>query len=60
MLLNASKTDALHHLSQRDDIIITKADKGGAVIIINVGDHICEVNRLNNKDFYKKIPNDLK
>ena len=44
-------------LSERDDII-TKADKGGTIVIINVDDYIREANRqLNNTDFYKKIPN---
>ena len=54
-----NETDALQQLSQRDDNIITKADKGGAVVIIDVDDYIREANRqLNNTDFYKKIPND--
>ena len=46
-------------LSIRDDIIITKADKGGAVVIIDVDDYINEANRqLNNIEFYKEIPNE--
>ena len=56
---NSSKngTDSLQQLSQRDDIIIIKADEGGAVVIINV-DYIFEANQqLNNIGFYKKIPN---
>ena len=41
------------------DNVITKADKGGAVVIIDVDDYIREANRqLNNTDFYEKIPND--
>ena len=32
-----------------------KADKGGAVVIIDVDDYIREVNlQLDNTDFYKK------
>ena len=39
-------------------IIITKADKGRAVVIIDVDKHINEENRqLNNKKFYKEIAN---
>ena len=39
-------------------IIITKADKGRAVVIIDVDNHINEENRqLNNKKFYKEIAN---
>ena len=48
---------ALQNLSKRDDIIITKADKGGAVVIVD--DYVQEANRkLDNKEFYKKIPID--
>ena len=37
-------------------IIITKADKGGAVIIADVDDYVQETNQqLGNKEFYKKI-----
>ena len=57
--LTKNERHALQQLSQRDDIIITKADKGGAVVIIDVDDYIRETNRqLNDADFYKKIPND--
>ena len=46
-------------LNIRDDIVITKADKGAAVAIIDVGDYINEANlQLNNKQFYKEILND--
>ena len=57
--LTKNETDALQQLSQRDDILITKVDKGGAVLIMDVDDYIRDANRqLNNTDFYKKIPND--
>ena len=43
-------------LKNRDDIIITKADKGGAVVILDVKDYLAEANRqLENTEFYKKI-----
>ena len=57
-ILTKNETDALQQLSQRDEIIIIKADKGGAVVIIDADDYIRKANRqLNNTDSYKKIPN---
>ena len=57
--LNENKIEALKDLNIRDDIVITKADKGAAVAIIDVGDYINEANlQLNNKEFYKEILND--
>ena len=57
--LTKNETDPLQQLNQRDDIIITKADKGGEIVIIDTDHYIREANRqLNNKDFFKKIPND--
>ena len=53
--LSEKEEDALQNLSKRDDIIITKADKGGAVVIVDVDDYIQEANRqVDNKEFYKK------
>ena len=41
--------------SKRDDIIITQADKGSAVVIIDVDGSIYEANQqLNNTYFYKE------
>ena len=52
----SKKEDALQNLSKRDDIIITKPDKGGAVVIVDVDNYIQEANRqLDNKEFYKKL-----
>ena len=49
--LNENKIEALKDLNIRDDIVITKADKGAAVAIIDVGDYINEANlQLNNKE----------
>ena len=51
--------DALKTLSKREDIVITKADKGGAVVIIDVDGYVKEANQqLENTEFYKKLPND--
>ena len=54
---NLSKDEkvALKDLSKRDDIIITNASKGGAVVIMNVNDYIREAKRqLNNPRNYNK------
>ena len=54
--MSKKEEDALQNLTKRDDIIITKADKGGAVVIVDVDDYIQEANRqLDNKEFYKKL-----
>ena len=46
-------------MPDRDDIIITKADKGGAVVIIDVEDYVKEAeHQLSNKDGYKKLQYD--
>ena len=48
--------DSLNELKTRDDIIVTKADKGGTVVIMNVDDYIKEANRqLDNTEFYTKL-----
>ena len=46
-------------LSKRKDIIITNADKGGAVVIMDVKKYINEFNRqLSDKCNYKKLQED--
>ena len=46
-------------MADRNDIIITKTDKGGAAVIIDVEDYVKEVeHQLNNKDAYKKLQHD--
>ena len=58
--LTKEEIKALDGLKKRDDIIITKADKGGAVVIMNVDDYLNEANRqLSNTDFYQEIPSNL-
>ena len=50
----------LINLQTRNDIIITNADKGGAVVIQDVDDYIAEAQRqLNDDTFYKKLSSDL-
>ena len=49
----------MQNLSKRDDIIITKADKRGAAVIVDVDDYVQEANRqLDNNEFYKKLTTD--
>ena len=49
----------MEELTKRKDIIITNADKDGAVVIIDVEKYIKEANRqLSNKRNYKKLQKD--
>ena len=58
--LTKEEINSLNKLTKREDIIITKADKGGAVVIINVEDYLKEAKRqLDNTAFYQKVDNDL-
>ena len=50
---------ALNSLKNRTDIIISNADKGGAIVIQDVQDYIMEAERqLNDENTYKQIPED--
>ena len=52
--LTKGERTALQELSERDDIIITKADKGGAVVIMDVKDYVKEAERqLNDENNYR-------
>ena len=55
---NLSKVEqkAMEELAKRKDIIITNADKGSAVVTMDVEKYINEANRqLSNKRNYKKL-----
>ena len=57
--LTSNERKALKDLQLREDIVITKADKGGAVVIWNTDDYIVEAERqLNDTSSYKKLEND--
>ena len=57
--LTEGERKTLQELSERDDIVIIKADKGGAVVIVDVKDYIREAeSRLKNKDNYDRLKND--
>ena len=47
---------SMKELSEREDIIIIKAHKGGAAVIVDVADYIKEAERqLNNTENYRKL-----
>ena len=51
--LTKDELKALESLKKRDDIIITRADNGGAVVIISLEDYIKEAKSpLDNTEFY--------
>ena len=54
--LSTKERKALKDLSSRDDIIITKADKGGATVIMDVNDYVDEANRQpQDTQYYRKL-----
>ena len=54
--LNKVERSALSDLQKRENIIITKADKGGATVIIDVEDYMRETNsQLENTEFYQQL-----
>ena len=58
--LSRNERMALQTLMHREDIIITQADKGGAVCIISIEDYIKEAKRqLDDTNFYTRMPTDL-
>ncbi|CAN7939219.1 unnamed protein product [Ixodes hexagonus] len=58
---NISKDEraAMKALSERTDIIIKPADKGGAVVVLNKTDYLEEgMRQLNDRSFYKPLDTD--
>ena len=54
--LSKGEQKTMEKLAKRKDIIITNADKGSAVVTIDVEKYINEANRqLSNKRNYKKL-----
>ena len=54
--LSVKTRKALQELQSRDDIVIKDADKGGAVIILDVEGYIKEAERqLHNTENYKRL-----
>ena len=57
--LTKNERTSMKELSEREDIIIKKADKGAAVVIVDVKGYIKEVERqLNNTENYRKLRED--
>ena len=53
--LTIKELKAMQELQSRNDIVITDADKGGAVVILDVEDYVKQAERqLNNKENYRK------
>ena len=49
----------IKELSKREDFIITNADKGGAVVMVDTKDYTKEAEcQLNDKDNYPILPQD--
>ena len=54
--LTKSERETLLNLQKRNDIIVTKADKGDAVVILDIQDYINEANRqLNDTNNYEQL-----
>ena len=54
--LTKSEREALLNLQKRNDIVITKEDKGYAVVILDIKDYIDEANRqLNGTNNYEQL-----
>ncbi|CAM4659574.1 unnamed protein product [Lepidochelys olivacea] len=57
--LSHAERNAIHSLRNNSDIIIKKADKGGAVVVMNRSEYEQEAARqLSNTSFYKPLPSD--
>ena len=54
--LTKDELNALNNLQNRSDLVITRADKGGAVVLLDTEAYIKEANRqLNDTDCYMKL-----
>ena len=57
--LTKSERTSMKELSERVGITITKAEKGGAVVIVDVKDYIKQAERqINNTKNYRKLQED--
>ena len=55
---NLTDTDktAIEYFSKRNDLVITKADKGRATVILDIKDYIAKANeQLQDNSFYQKF-----
>ena len=57
--LSPNERRCLESLRSRDDLVITQADKGGAVVIWGIEEYLAEAdNQLGNADYYCKLNQD--
>ena len=57
--LTSKELAAMKEFRNRDDLNFTKADKGGALVVMDVDDYITEAKRqLDDAEFYKKLSQD--
>ena len=57
--LNINERKCLNNLKKNTNIIITRADKGGATVIRGIEQYLEEAyTHLNNEQFYKELPSD--
>jgi hypothetical protein len=57
--LTREQWQALDELTTKPDIIITKADKGSAVVVMNTTDYLREgLRQLQDRKFYKLLEHD--
>ena len=57
--LSGTGRAAIRELREREDIIIRKADKGGAIVVLDTYDYISEAElQLSNETFYKEVKDD--
>ncbi len=57
--LSKGERNALEELSNNENIIVTRADKGGAIVIWGIQQYLTEANnQLSNTTFYQKLNND--
>ena len=58
--LTKNERTSMKELCEREDVVIKKPDKGGAVVIVDVKDHIKEAEQQpNNTENYRKLQEDL-
>ena len=54
--LTRKQREALKKLLQRNDLIITRADKGGAIVIWGIDEYLKEANsQSSNTEFYEEL-----
>ncbi|CAJ0936692.1 unnamed protein product [Ranitomeya imitator] len=59
--MSKGEVEALHELSHDNEIVIKKADKGGATVVMDREDYLNEIRRqLADPEVYERLPQDPK